>query len=191
MSLLTYISFPREVDTSCLISRIDKSKSFNVGKIRGTELEKQIKIDIGKLPDEFNIYVGDTSDWNGLALSGKGVETLTFNNVFANQYIYWLYSHCTPFRAYYNGDESDLSEDALKVIRNVKENVAVCRQQLYDTVQLNIKPDEIVEIYSEWANHKSIYGPPVEERIIDAEQIFSSESLNLLERVKIVIQRVK
>jgi len=41
MSLFSYISFPRQVDTSCLKRKFDESKSFTIGEIRGTELEVQ------------------------------------------------------------------------------------------------------------------------------------------------------
>jgi hypothetical protein len=92
-----------------------------------------------------------------------------------------------PFKTAQPIREEDVADE---VCRNAVYNVAVCKQQLYDLVQLNIKPGEIVEIYSQWCHGRRILdGLPVEYRAIDAEEILTSEWLNLEDKVMVEIHR--
>ena len=206
MSAFSYISFPREVDKSCLISRVDESKCFLLGEIRGTEIEKQyldvlrertskdIQVTletISILPDNMIVYLGDESDFHGISISAG--HSATFNDVFTNQFIY-------AFMAIFknnndNNNYIDTDSDSWRRIqKDWNDNDKICRQQLYDIVQANIKPNEIVEIYTDWVDNRNIYnfGPPAEVAMIDAEQILSLESLsknNFCSGIKIEIRR--
>ena len=208
MSAFSYISFPREVDTSCLISRVDESKYFLIGDIRGTEIEQQclevfierssgeipVSLDVFRnLPDEGSIYLGDMSDFHGISI--LDCHGATFNDVFTNQFIY---SFMATFK---NNDNNNFlvdidSEFFRRLEKDMNDNDKICRQQLYDIIQANINQDEIVEIYTDWVDNRNNFnfGPPEEAVIIDAEQIFSLESLannNFCSGTKIVIRRTK
>ena len=183
MSAFSYISFPREVDTSCLISRIDESKYFLFGDIRGTETEKQV-LDVFRerspkdanisletlrnMPDEISVYLGDECDFHGISIFDDN-SGATFNDIFTNQFIY--------------GFTADF--------QNANDNSKICRQDLYNIIQTNINPNEIAEIYTDWVDHRNIFnfGPPEKVVVIDAEQILASDLLDTEFRVKIEIRR--
>lgn len=83
MSLYSFIAFPREVNTRCLKSRIDKSKIFKVKDLKGTEWAVNY---IG-LPDDEIVYIGDLSDLDELQIYERS-STMLLENVFINQFIY-------------------------------------------------------------------------------------------------------
>ena len=115
MSLFSYISFPREFDRSYLINNFDSSKSFLLGEVRGTELEKKyldmavknisedtiLPVPIEQLPmlieetlkyepDDTWIYLGDNAQLTDLAfgISINRSGRTDFNNVFTNKFVY-------------------------------------------------------------------------------------------------------
>ena len=186
MSLFSYISFPRGVDTSCLKSRVDKSKIFTVGELRKNK--KLSKAD-EQLPDNVAIYLGDFNDLYELSVFDN--KKAKFKNVFKNPFIYELEAR---FNIEINEPESGIDttgmEDFIKKLdKDIAEHIVRCRQQLYDLVQFNTKPGEIVEIYADWADNRNIFkfGPPRETRIINSEQILESELLDTQEKLKIEI----
>ena len=117
MSLFSYISFPREIDRSCLISHFDNSKSFLLNEIRGTELEKQylsilvknittniippvpieqlyslLEENIKHQPDDTWIYLGDSIESTDLysGISINSTSQIMPDNIFTNRFIYDL-----------------------------------------------------------------------------------------------------
>ena len=203
MSLFSYIAFPSPVDKSCLKSKFDQSKAYKVGEIRGTDLEKLIEGGLsGLLPDDAMVYLGDWSDFNGIQIFDCG-EAL-FDGVFANQHIYGLqaeFAFCDPeetirrgMEIYHNGTEEEnggqTEAEFMAFLSNMAkeadDRAALCRQQLSDLMRLNLKPGEMVEIFSAWVDHRNIFrfGPPVETRKIDARQIAVAESLDLQDCLK-------
>jgi len=119
-----------------------------------------------------------------------------FKNVFTNQHIYAFLGN---FRldSHINVDIYPMDETIRDYARRIKtrhiDDAVICRRQLYDIVQLNIKPNEIVELYSALVDNRNSFefGPPEEERRIDAEQIMRSNLLDVQENVKIEIYRTK
>ena len=204
MSLFTYISFPRQVDKSCLISKIDKSKIFTVFEIRGTELEKQLDYSLDGLPDELGVYLGDEDDFQGTEICDN--EEASFINVFNNRFIYCLEAefklidaekHITDYMSFFseyiadNGDasESEYMEYLHNSVKRDKDNVALCRKQLKELVLLNIQPNEMVEMYSEWISENiSVMGPPQETVILETSEILTSDLLRNENKRKIEIQ---
>jgi len=201
MSSFSYIAFPREVDTSILKSKFDKSKTRTVGEIRGTELGRQYE----NLPDDMNVYLGDWNDFHGLQIFDRG--DVSFNSVFTNKYIYGLQAvfklldaeeFLSASKKIYEttNDNPEYSEDehmafSQGMIKDNKDNVTICRQQLYDIVQHNIKIGEVVEIYTDWVDSRNIFnfGPPAEIKEMDIKQISTSELLDLQENVMLEIRR--
>ena len=199
MSAFSYISFPREVDKSCLISKFNESKHFLVGEIRGTEIEKQyldvlrersphmnVSLEsIRQLPDNMSVYLGDESDFHGITINDK--YGATFNGVFTNQFIYSFtagfkpnYDRLSPRPNIIHDGMSEADKAFLQQMKkNMSDNDTLCRQQLYEIVILNIKSNEIVEIYTDWVDNRNIFdfGPPEDVIMLDAEQILSSELL--------------
>ena len=172
------------MDKSCLKSKYDKSKSFTIKEIRGTELEKQFKGDITNLPDDMSVYLGDWSDLHGLTIHDKGIAT--FDDVFTNQFIYCFGSpFAHPFKLF---DEKNFIRS-----KEYKDNATLCRQQLYDLVYFNTRPNEVVEIYAEWIKQKNIYdfGPPEETIKLNINQILTSELLDTKEKIKIEIHNMR
>jgi hypothetical protein len=208
MSLFSYIAFPRPVDKSCLKSAFDKSKAFTVGEIRGTDLEKQIPGGISdQLPDNVNVYLGDMSDFWGMNIFDKRDES--FQNTFKNEFIYCLEADFNfgsqdefirqSMEIYRNSakeerggqTEAEFMEFARQIADDKKARAALCRQQLYDIFQLNVKPNESIEIYSVWLGENSgAFAPPTEIRVIDITQVLSSDLLDLQEYVKLEISRM-
>jgi hypothetical protein len=210
MSIFSYISFPREVDLSGIQNKVDKTKVHFVKDIRGTELEKQWESQNGgcvsDLPDDAYVYLGDWDDFQGISLSER--INIISNCVFVNQYVYHLGADFrfenveermkTIKEEFYRFNEIYPNEQSEKEFVNMiqeniikmNENSALCRKQLYDTVQLNIEQDEVVEIFSEYADNEIGATPPEKERIMDLEEILASKVLNNLEEnVKIIIRR--
>ena len=207
MSLFSYIAFPRPVDTSCIESKFDESKSYTIGDIRGTELEEQWEKQFGGslegLPDNLSVYFGDWwSDFHGISIHDKHED---FNNIFTNRFIYGFEGEfqlldeervmegyrerqgCFPE----NEESAETLDHLNKMIKSNKENVAICKKQLYDVVMLNINPNESVEIYSDWADNRNIFDfdSPEKEIVIDAESVSSSELIDMQPGTKIVITR--
>jgi hypothetical protein len=191
-----------------LESKFDKSKAFTVGEIRGTDLEKQIKGGLSDLlPDDLNVYLGDImADFQGMRIFEKYAES--FGDTFKNECIYRLEADFlfrdleqtikASMEIYDNGSEDEnggqTAEEFIEFIRsmvkNMNGNAALCRQQLYDIVQLNIQPGEVVEIYSAWGDYKDFgFGPPAIVKAITPEQISTSELLDLQDNVKFEIYR--
>ena len=208
MSLYSYISFPRPVDTSCLVSKFDKAKAFKVGDLRGTELEKQIDGGISsQLPDNVTVYLGDMTDLWGINIFDKHTES--FDTVFNNKFIYRLEGDFDfgdteklieqSMEIYHNSSEEEnggqteeeFMEFSVKLANDKKCCATLCRQQLNDIVVLNAKPGESIEIYSIWTGNESsdTYGPPTEVKKITNEEVATTELLNLQENVKIEIIR--
>ena len=211
MSLFSYIAFPREVDTSCLISNVDESKKVTVGELKGTELECLYQ----GLPDEMPVYLGDSSDFWGVQIFE--LDFASFNGVFKNDFVYCLdadftfrdlkeaidsgmksFHYCKGMKALYYLTEADkwteeeCMEGIIKGYNDTKKRVTLCRQQLYDVVQRNMHPGETVEIYSVWVHGDECnFGPPVGIKSIYVEQIPISESLDLEDNVKLEIHRSK
>ena len=159
MSAFSYISFPRKVDKSCLISRVDES------------------------------------DLRGILISDShGAVFNDVNDVFTNQFIYDFiasFKNNNDNNSYLNID----SDEWRNLEKYWNEEDEICRQQLYEIVQTNIEPNEIVEIYTHWVDNGNNYnfGPPAEAVIIDAEQILSVESLannHFCSGTKIEIRRI-
>lgn len=117
----------------------------------------------GQLPDDMTVYLGNNDDFNEISIHDRGVAE--FNNVFKNQFIYG-----------FGGGTDD-----------------VCRKQLYDLVKFNTKLNEIVEIYSDWVDNRNIFhfGPPIETRGINLEQVLTSELLDARGKIKIEICHTK
>jgi hypothetical protein len=191
-----------------LESKFDKSKAFTVGEIRGTDLEKQINGGLSDLsPDDLNVYLGDIMvDFQGMRIFEKHTES--FDNIFKNEFIYRLEADFrfrdleqtikTSMEIYDNGNENEnggqtaeeFIEFTRSMVKNMNSNAALCRQQLYDIVQLNIQPGEVVEIFSEWGDHQGLgSGPPAKVVAIAPEQISTSELLDLQDNVKFEICR--
>jgi hypothetical protein len=203
MSVFSFISFPRKVDTSCLKSRVDKSKHFLLGDIKGTEIENQVLDvfrqrstkdipitleDLRNLPDEVGVYLGDISDYHGISILDQCGAT--FNDVFANPFIYDFYGEFTNYNHRSNTD----SDFIRRLKEGVYDNDTLCRQQLCDVVQANLKPNEFIELYADWIddNNSFNFGPPEYHTVIDAEQILTSELLgNDNTGIKIEIRRTK
>ena len=204
MSLFSYIAFPREVDTSCLHSKFDKSKAYTVGEIRGAELEQQFNGNINDLPDDLNVYMGDWSDFHGIHVFDRG--SASFDAVFANKHIYSFQAtlrlideasfSAESHRIYMEDDDPDMNEEEFlsfshSLIKENRNDVAICRQQLYDIVLCNVKAGEAVEIYSDWVDHRNIFsfGPPKTRIRLEVEDVLTSEQLDLQENTVIEIRR--
>ena len=67
--------------------------------------------------------------------------------------------------------------------------VARCRKQLYDLIKYRTNTGEIVEIYTEFVkdHEKCKFGPPENTHTIDLEEVLTSDSLRLSNRIKIEI----
>ena len=206
MSLLSFISFPREVDTSCIKSKIDKSKIVKVKDLKGTEWEKDY---IG-LPDNIEVYIGSESDSHELQVYEKHL-TVSFKKVFNNQYIYSINALFTKLEFVepagsidkildeiekYDGvrmSEEVYKKQSQKYHREIEQEIIIhiahCRKQLYDLVKYNTNTGEIVEIFSGWVRTSDPVklGPPKETRILDIEEVLISELLDLQSNLKIEI----
>lgn len=201
MSLFSYISFPRQVDTSCLQSKFDKSKAFTVAEIRGTELDNG---NLDDFPDGALVYLGDIfTDFQGMSIFDN--QDASFTDVFTNKFIYSFQAtfelldaekyieEC--MRIFHdddidNGDmsEADHMSFVYGMIQNNKDDVAICRKQLYELIQVNTYPNEIIEIYSEFVDHINFnLGPAKEKIILDLSQVLTSELLQTEDKIKIEI----
>jgi len=184
MSYASYIAFPREADISCVESKYDESKKVTVGEIRGTKLEKEWEEKYGKGildndPNELSYYLGDMSDFYGITIA-RLYEDGLFDNIFANPFVY-------DFSGAFQ-----LPDDITKMIESSESNAVVCRKQLYDIVILNLKSNEIIEIYTEWLDVNLDESAPPEKVIeIDAKEILTSKLLDLTDKTKIVIRRTE
>ena len=206
MSLLSFIAFPREVDTSCIKSKIEKSKIVKVKHLKGTEWEKDY---IG-LPDNIEVYIGSENESHELQVYEKHL-TVSFKKVFNNQYIYSINALFTkPEFVEPTGsidkildeiekhDRVRMSEDeyikkSQKHYREIEQetiiHIAHCRKQLYDLVKYNTNTGEIVEIFSGWVRTSNPVklGPPKEIRIIEIEGVLTSKLLDIQDKLKIEI----
>jgi len=168
MSSFSYISFPREVDISSLQSKVDESKMSTIGEIRGTEFDTGC---IENLPDHLNVYLGDFADFHGIQIFDRGEAE--FDNVFTNKYIY-------SFQAAFKFNDAEEDDIINKIFGNHNDNAALCRRQLYDIVKKNIRPNEVVEIFTGLVDGiKFDFGPPKVKIIFDLEEVHTSEMLEL------------
>jgi len=152
------------------------------------------------------IYLGDITDYDEMRIFE--LDSASFRGVFKNDFVYCLearFDFCDSKEAIDRGmeifrklteaqkdgmTEDEFMEGLIKGNNDTKNYVTLCRQQLYDIVQLNTQPDEIVEIYSVWGDHNTFdFGPPVETKSIYVERISTSESLDLQDNVKFEIHR--
>jgi len=159
---------------------------------------------IVNLPDELNVYFGDMSDLHGIEIFED--QTATFDDAFHNAHIYGFQatfdfgdlekSTQESLEIYHNTDidnarqtEAEFLDFIRGIIKEKNDAATLCWQQLYDIIQLNIKPKESIEICSWWVDNRNIFnfGMPKEKKVIDAEKIYISESLCLKENSKIVI----
>jgi hypothetical protein len=65
--------------------------------------------------------------------------------------------------------------------KELAEEVALCRQQFYDILQLNLKPGEYVEIFTDWDEGQENFGvgPPEKQISLTVDEVLTSEHLNL------------
>jgi hypothetical protein len=186
MSLFSYISFPREVDTSILSSKFDPQKAYRVGDIKGREKEFGISIDMSRLPDDLMTYTGPWSDFNGISIS-ENLEGSTFKGCFKNEYIYKFGGELS-----YTGDPSlwdDTSEFVVDMMKNTLENIEISRKQLHDLLVHNLSQGEFVEIYSEYVSHTDFdLGPHENEEIFFVDEILTSEKLATIDKLRIEIR---
>ncbi|MDR3277273.1 MAG: hypothetical protein LBT12_00745, partial [Oscillospiraceae bacterium] len=179
MSFFSYISFPRKADTSCLSNKLDKSKVFTVAEIRGTGLDNG---SLDALPDGANVYLGDlVTDSQGIRVfDNRGAS---FIDVFTNRFIYCLEAAfelldvekyieaCMKIIYDDEPDNGNMNEEdhmnfVYGMIEHNKADVAICRKQLYELVQINTNPDETVEIYTEWVSGAIAELGPAKERVL-------------------------
>ena len=213
LSLFSFIAFPREVDKSCLKSRVDESKKVRVEDLNETELERN---NIG-IPDNVEVYLGDLDDFDELDVYEKE-PWFSFDEVFENQFVYSMNAlfrfarleriemsieeeleHIEKYLGIHMAKGELLKEkaEAGEVRERSREKttkyIGRCREQLNDLVKHNIGSGEIVEIYSGWASdYRSSYklGPPKETRVLNVEEVLVSELLDLADELKIEITRM-
>lgn len=205
MSFFSYISFPRQVDTSCLTSGFDKSKAFTIAEIRGTDLDNG---NLNNFPDDAKVYMGDVfTDSQGIQIF-ENVEA-SFTDVFKNRFIYSFLAtlelldaekyikDCRSYLLDDNIDGSSISEEEFidfttKMIEYNKDSVALCRKQLYDIIRINTCPNEIVEIYTEYSSGFNFnFGPVKDKNILNLQQILTSDLLRIEDKLKIEIHNEK
>ena len=219
MSLFSFIAFPREVDTSCLKSRIDDSKRVKAKDLKGTKWENDY---IG-VPDDANIYLGDMSDFDELQIGEKDSWISKYEKAFDNPFIYsmgaefkeYIYEtvggldkmltdsgmSIEEFTAHIK-ELADMSVDEfvveIKRLENARteksniEYVTRCRKQLYDLVKFNTEPGETVEIYSYLVSSSCLVQLRAPKEIIrlNVEEVLTSKLLYLLDRLKIEIRNI-
>lgn len=200
MSMFSYISFPVKVDKNCLKSSFDKSKAFTVAELKKTALANQFEQNLKRLPDELNVYLGDFSDLQGISIFDTDGES--FNNVFENKYVYCFEASFKTAKKHnsriygrvYEQKEKQSQQDAFiaKIFGNAQDHDMLCRKQLYDIIQLNLRIGEKIEIYSEHISGMICshdFGPFEQKIILESKQILISEQLRLEDKVKIEIVR--
>jgi len=180
-------------------NKLDRTKISTIKEIKGTEFEKSFGDDIEHLPNNLVIYLSDNifdffSSSHGIEIM-KETDKIDLSNVFTNKFIYRLsgtfklmdgekyIKDCTKHGA------SDMGF-LHAMIENNKEEVAVCRGELYELVRHNIHSIETVEIYAEFVDgllSEQYFGPPRKEVSISVEQILTSELLDTKDRIKVEI----
>jgi len=147
-----------------------------------------------------------TIDFLGMSIFEN--DAGTFHSVFTNEFVYSIeasFVFCDPeeiikdgMEVYCNSSEEEKGGQTETEFREYLRNLAseknahatLCRQQLRDIVQSNLIPGEAIEIYSAWVDKRNVFdfGPPTEVRVIDVEQISTSELLDLQESVKLIVR---
>ncbi|MCL2400915.1 MAG: hypothetical protein FWC91_14385 [Defluviitaleaceae bacterium] len=153
MSIIKYISFPRELEPFYLLGPKGQEEKFG--------------IDISKpTPWEVDIFIIDK------------VEAI-FNDCFKNSFIY-DYS-LTLSENYYDqiiaisqgGLDNEIIDQKLDSM--YKKRQELLDQTLYNFLNKILNPGEFVEIYTTWLDHDNYnFGPPTTERIMGLEEILTT-----------------
>ncbi|MCL2199487.1 MAG: hypothetical protein FWB80_11235 [Defluviitaleaceae bacterium] len=193
MSVVSYISFPREVDTSALEDGMAALKSYKIGELTWGEYGKRIVrspsgmegtlIDCNELIEK-GIFI------HGLAVRDDS-EGATFKSCFKNKYIYKFWgglgygiSQHTPVSMY---EESEFISNYVRA--NLIET-ELCRKQLRDLLIHNLHEGEFAEIYTDFVHDTDFnFGPPLNELILTTDDILFSSELCLDERLRVEIRR--
>jgi len=188
MSLFSYIAFPRKVDLSTYESNINALKKYKIGELVWNKNE--YRIERGSANDGVRFTDCGSIPWNS-HLNGLYImedKTLaTFKRCFKNKHIYLLEGSLN-----YNGSRNinDTTGLIASLLEHIIVEIEVCRKQLYELAERNLREGEFIEIYSEHTNHMDFdLGPPSKELIISADEILYSMELDLYDRLRIVINR--
>ena len=179
MSFFSYISFPREIDTSCFKSTFDKPPAFTLVQIKDTETKKIL-------------FTDGFIDCGGILIYDDD-NRASFTDVFINKFIYSFEGgefELIDAKKYISDRINDnvvISKEDLDYLNNMikikNDNAIMCRKQLYDFIKTNTCPNEIVEIYTEFVSHVDFdLGPPKEKIILSLNQVLTSELLYIKDR---------
>jgi len=194
MSKVSYIAFPRRIDTTTIESGVIALKSYLVGElIWGSDGKSVIRntSNIGIASIDSNELQGG-GFFHGLRVS-EVTGSPSFKKCFKNKYIYALHGSLnysgesrSSSHSCKTGTESEL---VARLTKGLLVNIELCRKQLRDLLIHNLNEGEFVEIYSEFVNHTDFsFGPPKNELLITIGEILFSSELDLTERLRIEIK---
>jgi len=170
-----------------------------IGEIRETELGQMN----AHLPDSAEIYIGNRADLFGIHINELRGES--FHDVFQNQYIYGFGGRfdvpkLDPKETKRIHDDLNLSDKEIeeslaysnRLYKEIKSEVAICRQELLDIIQLNLKFGEFIEIFTIWDDTwdriwqegdewkcEVSHDPSTKKITLDAKDVLTSELLRL------------
>jgi len=202
MSIMRYISFPREL-TKYQVSYIKfwGEDEFRVNKNTEAKWERIMPIIEDQVDGRFSIW-----DFTNNALFNKAV----FNNCFINPFIYEFYAEVPD---YYYEQKSAISQKYraqeaidgcldfeamdLELSEYWNKEWSLQNQVLYKYLHDNLNAGEFIEIYESWIEEEDergmIFGPPTSEIVISLEELLSLPFLegpdDLGERIRLTIHK--